>query len=77
MDGQGRGSLEQVEWRAKDILESINRVRLAQNRLDEELYLGVLHQDVIGLREAWESLARALETVPEPRPRGPFEEPKD
>jgi len=61
-------SLEQVELRAKDILESINRVRSARNKAEEEIYLGSLKNDVIGLRDAWEIVELSLGTGPDDPP---------
>lgn len=63
---QGRVSLDQVEWRAKDILESINKVRSAKNESEEEIHLGNLKNDVKGLMEAWETVELSLGTVDPP-----------
>ena len=53
--------LEQVEWRAKDILKSINKFRSKENNEEKKIYLGVLKNDIGGLREAWESIDLSLD----------------
>ena len=63
---QGSISVDQVERRAKDILESINKVRSAKNALEEEIHLGNLKNDVTGLMEAWETVELSLGTVDPP-----------
>ena len=58
---QVKDRLEPVEWNAKEILKSIDRVRSARNREEEDIYLGPLKNAVMGLGEAWQIFERSLD----------------
>lgn len=78
MDERERELLKQIEDRANEVRETINRIRLAsQNEADEEIYFDVLNVDVSGLNDAWEDLKKHREPTPVPPSRGPFDLPEN
>ena len=78
MDERGKELLEQVEDKAKLVLETINELRSAsQNEADEEILLKLLGVNVIEVQEAWQRLVDHRRPIPERPPRGPFDPPEN
>ncbi len=62
------GPLQQVKWRAEDILTNIDRFQSTQNESEKEILLGSLKHNVVGLMEVWESFELSLGTGPDDPP---------
>ena len=78
MDGRSIELLGQLENEAKELLLTIDALRSkSQNEAAEEIFLGLLEEDVIRVQEAWQRLVKHRRPIPERPLRGPFDPPEN